>query len=91
MRDTLGIKASPASHVGAGSAKSQLNGLIQSTEKGKELNDLIKTETISEQIVHVALPTRDKHAFAVALMENVELDYLKKCVQYLSESMMGVR
>jgi uncharacterized ParB-like nuclease family protein len=90
VRDEMGVKASPASHHGAGSAKRRLNDLIptdhstSSMETG--LNDLIPPPPAKgSKTIDVSLPTKDKHGFTVALMSNFDLEYLKSCTEYFSD------
>jgi len=88
VRDGLGVKASPASHVGAGSVKRGLNGLNNPASGGKELNGLNNSTSENEvKTVSVDLPKNDKRGFAIALMEYFDAEYLKTCAKYLTEAL----
>ena len=85
LRDTLGVKVSPASHHGAGSTKRRLNNLIPPVEAAG-LNRLIPPSTPDEsKTVNVALPTGNKNEFAVVLLTHFNPKYLKSCVEYLGD------
>ena len=86
IRDGLGVKASPASHVGAGSAKRELNGLNNPASGGEELNGLNNSTSENEvEAIVIDLPKKNKHEFAVVLMRHFDPKYLKTCVKYLDE------
>ncbi len=84
VRDQLGVKASPASHMGAGAAKTQLNGLKKDNGKEVEtgLNRLMKSEA-DDKTINIDLPLQSVHKFALVLTEKIEMKYLKSCVEYL--------
>lgn len=85
VREELGVKASPASHFGAGSSKRQpLNDLIPSATEAGKLNRP-KKPTGPVTTVNLDLPTNDKHEFAVTLLANLDPKYLKICTKYLDE------
>jgi hypothetical protein len=86
IRDSLGVKASPASHHGAGATKQRLNDFIRPVKPtgGAGLNDLIPDSETKEGKT-ISLPTGNKHEFAVALLQNFDLEYLKSCTKYLND------
>ena len=88
VRDELGVKPSPASHHGAGSAKRRLNDLIPESmgssakEESSGLNGLIPSEakTVDKtKTVNVDLPSNNPHQFAVTLLREFDPKYLKSC------------
>ncbi|HBT77181.1 MAG TPA: hypothetical protein DEB39_09725 [Planctomycetaceae bacterium] len=94
VREELGVKASPASHHGAGSPKRRLNDLIlpvkPGTADGSGLNRLIPTSKPSGRTVTVTLPLDNEHEFAVVLFEHVDdLKYLKSCSKYIGNLFEG--
>ena len=85
VRDKLGIKASPASHMGAGSTKRQqpLNGLIKPvSEKASSNGSNKSTPKKPGKTITVELPDNDEHDFAVRLLRHFDPKYLKSCSEY---------
>ena len=91
VRESLGIKASPAAHHGKGSEKWQeerLNGLILNLDDSQDvagLNGLISPSPHNGDKINVELPVGDAHQFAVALVEYFDLKYLRSCTKNLVE------
>lgn len=80
VREKLGVKPSPASHVGAGAVKAQLNGLNKSNGgKGEAgLNRLINSPSgTAAKTINIDLPTQSEHDFATVLVEKIDYEYLK--------------
>jgi len=86
IREGLRVKASPASHIGAGATKrKQLNGLIKPVPEGKELNGLIKSPKEIGETITIELPTKNKHEFVATLIDHFDAGYLKVCNEYLGD------
>ena len=87
IRDDLGVKASPASHHGAGSAKQRLNDLPQPVK----VPVLEKTKKQPPgKTINVDLSAGDPHRFAVTLFKAFDVGHLKSCVKYLDGLLQDV-
>ena len=81
IRNNLGVKASPASHHGAGSAKWKANTPIKPTVlEGDTASPLANN---GNKTVNVDLPIGSQHEFAVTLFTHLDQDYVKTCAEYI--------
>jgi uncharacterized ParB-like nuclease family protein len=95
VRKELGIKPSPASHHGKGSDKWQEANSNDVTLKPTESNDSVGNMGLNVLIpsavqngsktINVDLPVSKPHEFVTALMEHVEIKFMKSCRDYLND------